>query len=115
MDFKWETLLLKSCMSFKPIQFGHQFDLIWIWHEGVIHFRSWGKSLVQLYWSEMTYNVSSCHMHLKVEFALPLNIKVELDILNLIMKFEWISYHKYWASYGLEKLTSKPGFRKNDL
>ena len=90
MDFKWEAFFNESCSSFKPIQFSHEFDLIWIWHEGVMHFRSWGKSLVRWYWPKMTYNVSSWHMHLQVELGLPTNIKVEVDILNLIMQFEWL-------------------------
>ena len=47
MDFKWERFLHKNCSSFNLLKFGHKFDLIWIWHEGVMHFRSWGKSLVQ--------------------------------------------------------------------
>ena len=53
-------------------------------------------------------------MHLQVEFELPPDIKIQLDILNLIMQFEWISYHENRASYGLGKLTSKLGFRQND-
>jgi hypothetical protein len=47
MGFKWKTFLHHSRISFKPLKFGHKFDLIWICNEGVMHFRSWGKSLVQ--------------------------------------------------------------------
>ena len=86
MDFKWEAFFNESCSSFKPIQFSHKFDLIWILHEGVMHFRSWGISLVQWTWAKMTYNVSSWHMHFQVEFELPPNIKVEVNILNLIIR-----------------------------
>ena len=68
MDFKWKNFLHQSCSSSKLLLFGHQFDLVCIWHEGVMHFRSWGKSLVQWYWPKMTYNVSSCHMHFKLNF-----------------------------------------------
>ena len=32
-------------------------------------------------------------MNFLIEFEIPPNIKVELDILNLIMEYEWISYH----------------------
>ena len=88
VSFKWEGFLHQSCIYLKVLQIGYKFDLIWIYHEGVIHFRSWGKSLVQWYWPKMTYNVSSYHMHLKVEFSIPPNIKVEIEILNLIMPLE---------------------------
>jgi hypothetical protein len=52
------------------------------------------KSLVQWYRSKMTYNVTSYHMLIKVELALNPNIKVEVDILNLIVKLGNISSHK---------------------
>ena len=51
----------------------------------------------------------------KVELALTPNIKVEVDILNLIVQLGNISSHKNLASYGLGKLTFKLGFRQNDL
>ena len=70
MDFKWEAFFNESCSSFKPIQFSHKFDLNWILHEGVMHFRSSGISLVQWTWAKMTYNVSSWHMPLQVEFEI---------------------------------------------
>jgi hypothetical protein len=54
-------------------------------------------------------------MLIKVELALPTNIKVEVDIIKLIVQVEYLSYHKNRASYGLGKLTSKLGFRQNDL
>ena len=66
----------KSCISLKNLQNGNKFDLIWIWDEWVMHFWRWGKSLVQWYWSIMAYNVSSYHMLIKVDLALPPNIKV---------------------------------------
>ena len=62
----------------------------------------------------MTYNVSSYHMLIKVDLDLTTNIKVKVDILNLILQLGNISSHKNWASYGL-KLTFKLGFRQNDL
>ena len=80
-----------------------------------MHFWSWGKSLVQWYRAKMTYNVSSYHMLIKVEFAFTPNTKVELDILNLILQLGNLSSHKNWASYGLGKLIFKLGFRQNDL
>ena len=114
-ELQMKMFLHKSYIYFKPFQFWHKFNLIWIWHEGVMHFRSWGKPLVQWYWPKMTYNIFTWHMHFQVEFALPPNIKVEVDILNFILKLVNISSHKNWASYGLGKLTSKLGFRQNDL
>ena len=42
----------------------------------------------------MTYNVTSYHMLIKVEFDFTPNIKVKLDILNLVMQLEYISSHK---------------------
>ena len=45
--FKWLWLLLKSCIYFNYIQFGHKFDTIWILHDGDMDFRSWGKMHVQ--------------------------------------------------------------------
>ena len=80
-----------------------------------MHFWSLEKSLVQWYRVKMTYNVSSYHMLMKVELDFTPNIKVEVDIFNLILKRGNISYHKNWASYGLGKLTFKLGFRQNDL
>ena len=115
MSFKWEKCLYKSCSSLKYLQNGHQLDIIWIYNEWVMHFWSWGKSLVQWYWSKMTYNVSSYHMLIKVELDLPPNIKVELDALNWIVQLVNLSSHKNWASYGLRKLAFKLGFRQNDL
>ena len=115
VSFKWEMCLHKSCISFKDIQNGHQFHVIWIWYDRVMHFWSLEKSLVQWYRSKMTYNVTSYHMLIKVELAITLNIKVEVDILNLILHLGNLSYHKKWASYGLGKLTFKLGFRQNDL
>ena len=63
----------------------------------------------------MTYNVTSYHMFIKVESTLTPNINVELDILNLIVNIGNLLSHKKLASYGLEKLTFKLGFRQNDL
>ena len=42
----------------------------------------------------MTYNVTSYPMLIKVELALTPNIKVEVDILSLIVKLGNLSYHK---------------------
>ena len=86
---KWKWFLHKSCSYFIPLQLGHQFHIIWIWNKGVMHFRSWGKLLVQWWWSKMTYNVSSCHTPLQVEFDISQRIKVGEDILKLIMKLGW--------------------------
>ena len=63
----------------------------------------------------MTYNVASYHMFKEVELDPTINIKVEVDTLNLIVKLGNLSYNKNWASYGLGKLTFKLGFRPNDL
>ena len=63
----------------------------------------------------MTYNVTSYHMLIKVEFASTPNIKVEVDVLNLILKLGNLSYHKNRACYGLGKLTFKLGFKQNDI
>ena len=63
----------------------------------------------------MTYNVSSYHMLIKVDFSFTPNIKVEVDTFNLIVKLGNISSRKNWESYGLGKLTFKLGFRQNDL
>ena len=59
----------------------------------------------------MTYNVTSYHMLIKVELALNPNIKVEVDILSLILQLGNISSNKNWESYGFGKLTFKLGFR----
>ena len=42
----------------------------------------------------MTYNVTLNPMLIKVELALTPNIKVEVDIMNLIVKLGNISSHK---------------------
>ena len=63
----------------------------------------------------MTYNVASYHMFKEVESAPTPNIKVEVDTLNLIVNIGNLLSHKKLASYGLEKLTFKLGFRQNDL
>ena len=89
MSSKWKWFLQKSCSYFIPIELGHKFHIIWIWNKGVMHFRSWGKLLVQLWWSKMTYNVSSWNMTLQVEFETSQRIKVGEDILKLIMKLGW--------------------------
>ena len=115
VSFKWENCLHQSCISFKFLQHGHKFDVIWIWNDRVIYFWSLEKSLVQWYRSKVTYYVTSYHMLIKVELALTPNIKIEVDILNLIVQLGNISSHKNWASYGLGKLTFKLGFRQNDL
>ena len=112
---KWKWFLHKSCSYFIPFRLGHKFCIIWIWNEGDTHFRSWGKLLVQWWWSKMIYNVSSYHMLIIVELALPRNIRVELGSFNLIMQLEWLSSHTNWESYGLGKLTSKLLFKQNDL
>ena len=77
--FKWEKCLYQSCISFKDLQNGHKFHVIWIYNDRVMHFGSLGKSFVQWYRSKMTYNVTSYHLLIKVELALTLNIKVEVD------------------------------------
>ena len=115
VSFKWETYLHKSCNYFKDLKNGHQFHVIWIWKDRFMHFWSLEKSLVQWYRSKMTYNVYSYHMLIKVDLDFTPNIKVEVDILNLIFQLGNISSHKNWASYGLGKLTFKLGFRQNDL
>jgi hypothetical protein len=51
----------------------------------------------------------------KVELALTPNIKVEVDILNLIVQLGNLACHTNGESYGLGKLTFKLGFRQNDL
>ena len=86
MTFKWETFLHQSCIYFKDLQNGHQFHVIWIWNDRVMHFLSLEKSLDQWYRSKVTYNVTSYHMLIKVELSLTPNIKVEVDILNLIVQ-----------------------------
>ena len=115
VSFKWEKCLHKSCISLKDLQNGHQFHVIWIWNDRVMHFWSLEKSLDQWYRSKVTYNVTSYHMLKKVELTPTPNIKVELGTLNLIVKLGNLSSHKNWASYGLGKLTFKLGFRQNDL
>ena len=94
---------------------GHQFHAFLIWNDRVMHVWSLAKSLDQWYKSKVTYNVASYHMFKEVELAPTPNIKVEVDTLNLIVQLVNLSYHKNWASYGLEKLTFKLGFRQNDL
>ena len=51
---KWEKCLHKSCISFKDLQNSHQFHVIWIYNDRVMHFWSFKKSLVQWYRSKMT-------------------------------------------------------------
>ena len=75
-SFKWEKCLHKSCISLKYLQNGHQFHVIWIWNDRVMHFWSLEKSLDQWYRSKVTYNVASYHMLKKVELANTPNIKV---------------------------------------
>ena len=58
MSFKWEKCLHQSCIYFKYLQNGHQFHVIWIWNDRVMHFWSLEKSLNQWYRSKVTYNVS---------------------------------------------------------
>ena len=101
---KWKWFLHKSCSYFIPFRLGHKFHIIWIWNEGVMHFRSWGKLLVQWWWSKMTNNVTSWHMTLQVIFDISQRIKVGEDILKLIMRLGWPSSHKNWASYDTWKL-----------
>jgi hypothetical protein len=115
MSFKWKCCLHKRCISLIPIQLGHKFETIWIIHEGVMDFRSWGKLLAQWWWPKLTYNVFSWHMPLQVEFYISQRLKVGEDILSFIMKLVWPSYHKYWASYGSWKLCFHLGHGQNDL
>ena len=105
MSSKWKWFLQKSCSYFIPLQLGHKFHIIWIWNEGVMHFKIWGKLLVPWWWSKMTYNVSSYHMPSQVEFDIDQRIKVGEDILKLIMKHGWASSYENWASYDPWKLT----------
>ena len=104
MSSKWKCFLHQSYNSFNPTQFGHKLDIIWISYDRVVDFISWGKLLVQWWWSKMTYNVSSWHMTLQVIFDISQRIKVGEDILKLIMRLGWPSSHKNWASYDTWKL-----------
>ena len=128
MRFNWETFLHKSCSYLKDLQNYHQFHVIWILNDRVMHFWSLTKSLDQWYRSKVTYNVASYHMFKEVELAPTPNIKVELYTFKCMWPISYnmpnslkcvvpyhISYHKNWASYGLGKLTSKLGYRQNDL
>ena len=63
----------------------------------------------------MTYNVSSWNMPLKVEFDIYQITKFREDILKFIMELELLSSYNNLESYGPWKLTSKLGFRQNDL
>ena len=115
VSFKWEKCLHQRCISFKFLQNGHQFHVIWIWNDRVMHFWSLEKSLDQWHRSKVTYNVTSYHMLKKVELAPTPNIKVEVDTFNLIVQLVNLSSQKNWASYGLGKLSFKLGFVQNDL
>ena len=51
-SFKWETCMHQSCIYLKYLQNGHQFHVIWIWNDRVMHFWSLEKSLDQWYRSK---------------------------------------------------------------
>ena len=107
MSSIWKWFLHKSCSYFIPLQLGHKFHIIWIWNKGIMHFRSWGKLLVQWWWSKMTYNVSSWHMPFQVEFEISQRIKLEKTYWNLSSNLDGLHIWNSGIRYEMSKVMSR--------